>query len=185
LIKGLKKPDMVKRAEFEKVQEQYKYALESIKKKDGEIQSSKDQIEDLKKLKDKEQVADVARKYSKSDDEFERLRGIAAKALGKLKSATCAALFWDLRGDGYQPETSDECDNVHAAEADKEIYGDGVYRPNSELMIVGKAENAVRDLKNFLHGLKDEDFFTRFEEENEYPADIGVQKFWQNQLGGF
>jgi len=184
-IKGLKKPDVVKRAELVKVQEQYNYALESIKKKDSEIQSLKNQIEELKKLKDKEQVAEFVRKHSSSDEEYERLRSLAAKALGKLKSATCASIFWDLRGNGYQPDTTDEWDNVHAAEADKEIYGEGVYRPNSELMIVGKAENAVRDLKNFLHDLKDEDFFTRFEEENEYPADIGVQKFWQNQLGGF
>jgi hypothetical protein len=127
----------------------------------------------------------VAANFSSTDDEFERLRSLASKALGKLKTATCAALFWDLRGDGYQPQSSDEWDNVHAAEADKEIYGDNVYRPNSDLLIVSKAENAVRDLKNFLRDLKDEGFFTRFEEEHEFPADLGVQKFWQNQLCGF
>jgi hypothetical protein len=185
LIKGIKKPDLVKREELDTAQDKSKRLLDLITAKDGEVGTLKEQIEELKKLKDKEQVAEFVRKHSSSDEEYERLRSLAAKALSKLKSATCAALFWDIRGNGYQPDTSDEWDNVHAAEADKEIYGDGVYRPNSDLLIVGKAENAVRDLKNFLRDLKDADFFMRFEEEHEYPADIGVQKFWENQLNGF
>jgi hypothetical protein len=186
LIKGIKKPDLVKREELDTAQAKSKRLLDLITAKDGEVGTLKEQIEALKKLKDKEQVAEVARKYSKSDEEFERLRSLAAKALGKLKTATCAALFWELRGDVFRPQTRDDYENIHAAEADKEIYeAGGCYRPNGERILVQNAESAVRELKNFLHNLKDENFFKIFEEEHEYPADLDVQKLWQNQLCGF
>src|SRR2546430_12943506 len=63
ILTSLPKPSLVSSEELAKAQEQYKTAVGEISTKDKEAQKLKEQIADLKKLKDKEQVDAVVRAY--------------------------------------------------------------------------------------------------------------------------
>lgn len=182
LIKGIKKPDLVKRVELETAQAQSKRLLDLITAKDVEIKNLKEEIVEMGKIRPLEEVKAVKRKFSSTQEEFDRLCAAASNALGKLKSATQAALFWELRGDSYRPTTEDDWSSVHEAEAVQEIIEGQI---NHDLRTVQKAEEAVRELKHYLQNLKDGDFLTDYEDENEFPADVGNQKFWHQELGHF
>lgn len=183
LIKGLKKPDLVQRAELEKAHVQYKRSLDTINAKDTEIGKLKAQIAELGKQKDAEAVRAVAAKFSSTDEQFEKLRKAASAALGEVKEATRAAIFWENRGDNYIPESEGDWDNARAAEAIKEVQEYESYiKPCSDHLRVERAQAAVKRLNTFLDKLKDDDFFQRFEEENDFSADLTNKEFWQRHL---
>lgn len=185
LIKGLRKPDLVQRAEFDKVQGQYKYALDSIKVKDGELRTLNERMAEMAKLKDAEAMRTFEAKYSSADKEFSRLCGEAKEPLTKLKRATWCALFWELRGEHFVPEDREDWDDVHTAESFEEVWcqeGESYCNLKTDHPRVQKAQRALENLKHFLENLKDENFFERFEEEHEFPASVGNREFWRKFL---
>ena len=185
VVKGLKKPDVVQRAELKKVQEQYIYVLDVVKGKDDEIRKLKAQMAELAKQKDAEAVRAVAAKYSSSDEQFKKLRKEASAALGEVKAATRAAIFWENRGDNYVPETEGDWDDARAAEAIKEVQEcENYIKPRSDHLRVQRAHAAVKRLTTFLDKLKDDDFFERFEKENDFSADLTNKECWELLLGG-
>jgi hypothetical protein len=186
VISGLKKPDLVQRAELEKAHAQYNRSLDTINAKDIEIGRLKAQMAELAKHKDAQAVRTVEAKFSTTGERFEKLRKEASAALSKLKPATTLALFWEIRGDVYCPKGEEAWDEVRDAEAVQEVRAvDEVCRPNADLLLVQRAQRAVEDLKSFLRDSRDRGFFARFEEEHEYPADVGHQKFWSKRLRHF
>jgi len=185
LIKGMKKPDLVQRAELEKALGQYKRSLDTINAKDVEIGKLKEQMAELAKRKDAEAVREVEAMFSGTDDEFFRLCSEAKQPLSKLKRATCCGLFWELRGEHFHPEDREDWDDVHTAESFQEVWcqeGENFCNLNSDHPRVGKAQRALRDLKNFLESSKDRSFFERFEEDHDFPASVGNREFWRKFL---
>jgi hypothetical protein len=183
LLKNLPSPGLVQRTELTEAQSQYQAALGDIQNKEQEIEVLEKKISDLEKCKDSTQVKKVLRKYSSTDEEFEELCADAKRALGKLKSATVDALFWQLRGERYAPTDSDDWAAAHEAEAIKEVSIDERgCEPDSSHPRVSSAEGAVNELKHFLNKLKDADFFEAFEEEHQFPADVSNKEFWDEFL---
>ena len=182
-LKNLPAPEMVQRAELIEAESQYRAALEEIENKDEEIEALEEKISDLEKCKDASQVKKVMRKYTSSDEEFEKLCEEAKRALRKIKSATVEALFWDLRGERYLPREPEEWDAIRDAEAIKEVSTDERgCEANTSHSRVSKAEDAVNELKHFLSTLKDDKFFEAFEEEHDFPADVSNKEFWDKLL---
>jgi hypothetical protein len=186
LIKGMKKPDLVQRAEFEKAQGKYKYAVEMIKAKEAEISKLSKQIDELKALKDAAQVKAVAAKYSSSEQQFNRLQGQAQSALKKLCRATRIALYWRMCDEPYNPEGRDAWNEVETAKTERELWineGESASAElNDEHPRVQTAETALRELKRFLEEKKQEDFVAELTEEDEFPIEISNKEFWRNYL---
>jgi hypothetical protein len=183
ILKNLPSPEIVQRTELTSIQKQYQAALEEIQNKEQEIEVLDDKVSDLEKCKDATQVRKVLRKYSSSDEEFERLCEDAKRALRRIKTATVEALFWELRGERYILADSEQLAAAQEAESIKEVSLDEHgCEPDTSHPRVSKAEDAVNDLKHFLSKLKDDDFFEAFEEENQFPADVSNKEFWDKFL---
>lgn len=183
ILKKLPAPDFVQRAELTKAKSQYLAALDEIQTKEAEIKTLNDKIGDLESCKDATQVKKVLRKYSSSDEEFEKLCNAAKRALSKLKSATVEALYCDLKGERYRPDNPDDWAAVQEAEKIQEVSADERgCEPDTSHPRVRKAEEAVSELSHFLDKLDDAAFFGAFEEEHQFPASVTNKEFWDKLL---
>ncbi len=191
VLKALPGPTNVPVEKLREVQDKYQAALEEIGVKEKEAKSLKDKITDLEKCKDKDEVNDIARRYSSADEEFERICGAAKSAVSKLQHATRVAFYWKLRGDeGFEPEDAEDREAVRTAESFEEVYSnsffetskDRIYKPATTHPRVAKAENALQELQNFLNDPKDKDFVKHFEDEYQFPASLGNKDFWRKFL---
>ena len=183
IVRKLPQPDKVERSVLKETEEKYAASMQEVAAKEEQIANLEEQIADLEKCKDQAQVRKVQRKYSSSDEQFEKLCDDAKRALGKLKSATVEALFWDMRGERYVPREPEDWDAVRDAEAINEVSTDERgCEPNTSHKRVSKAQDAVNDLKHFLDTLKDDKFFESFEEEHDFPATVSNKEFWDELL---
>ena len=191
LMKSLPTPKLVSADKLKEAQDKYQGAIGKIGEKEKEAAVLKQQIADLGKCKDKDEVNAVARKYSSADEEFGRVCDAAKSAVGKLQHATRVAFYWKLRGDeGFQPEDNDDWEAVRTAESFEEIFSNRffaasdskIYEPALRHPRVAKAENALQELQNFLSDPKDKDFVKRFEDEYQFPASLGNRDFWRKFL---
>ena len=182
-LKNLPAPELVQRAELIEAKSQYQAALEDIQSKEQEIETLNDKISDLEKCKDSTEVKRVRRKYSSSDEEFEKRCHEAKRALSKVASATANAIYWDRRGERYVPTDQGDWTGAHEAEAIQEISVDERgCEPDTSHPRVSKAQDAVNDLDDFLSKLKDNTFFETFEEEHQFPAKVSNKEFWDKFL---
>lgn len=182
LLKALPRPTIVPAEKLKDAQDQYQAALTEIGVRDRDIQSLKSKICDLEKCKDAAQVKTVARKYSSADDNFTQLCRAAAATLDKLRKATRCALYWEFREEKYHPSGDYEWDEVREAESVEEVRvvesEDVHVSSRTEHPRVAKAENALRELDDFLHRPGDSLFADRFKDEHDFPASIGNKDFW-------
>jgi hypothetical protein len=183
ILKSLPSPEMVRRTELKEAQAQYQSALKEIQNKDEQIETLNAKISELEECKDSTDVKKVRRKYSSSDEEFEKLCHDAKRALSKVASATAEAIYWDRRGERYVPADQSEWTDAHEAEAIQEISVDERgCEPDSAHPRVNKAQDAVNNLDDFLSKLKDHTFFEAFEEEHQFPATVSNKEFWDKFL---
>jgi hypothetical protein len=167
----------------EKVQGQYTYALESIKKKDGEIGKLKNQISDLEKLKDKEQVREVAKKYSTTTEQFDALCEAVKEAFGPLHQITIETIYRDRRGHVVPLDSREKSDEAVAAEDVKQVVLDERgCTLNTENQKVWDAKRALDELDTFISNIRDNHFLEEFEAENGYLPDVTDKNFWKDHL---
>ena len=185
VIKSLPTPKIVPADKLKEAQEKYQGAITKILEKDKVTALLKQQIADLEKCKDKDEVNAVARKYSSADEEFERLCEEAKEILKKLQHATRLALYWDIRGEGYKPTDQDEWDAVRSAVDVQEVYdpqGEIYCSLNLEHPRVLKAQEALYSLRNFLTDSKSNAFLKRYEIDYQFPASLMNKEFWRKSL---
>jgi len=186
LIKGLKKPDLVQRAEFERAQGQYKRALDTINAKDGKIGKLNAQIAELKKCKDGAQVEAVTAKYSTSEQQFSKLQQQAQNALKRLERATRVTLYWDMMGEHYSAKGDDEWNEVETAKAENEVTiyqgEDACAVLNEENSRVATAKQALNELNDFLNNDKQREFVDDMTEKLQFPIKLSNKEFWRNFL---
>ena len=186
VIAAIKKPDHVSRAEFERLQGQYKTALNDAGEKDAQVKKLKDQVAEFEKIIPKEQAKPVTEKYSESPALFKRYQQHAQAALKKLKPATRVALYWRSCGDRYIPKGQDEWDDVEVAKGETEVEvneGETVWvSENDSHPRVEAAMNALTNLYEFLEEEKHMDFVHELTEERGFPIDLKNKEFWRNYL---
>lgn len=183
IIKKLPKPSTVNRSELEQAERNYQQALDEIESKDEEVDDLKAKIADLENCKDAGQVKAVRKKYSSEREEFEELCIAASHALADLEWVTKEAFYQAMRENEYLPEPEDR-DLVKRAEEHEEIQeGHTGYIPNDPHPKVSTAQNALRELSDFMEKLEEEsDFPTDFVEEKDYPFSFTNRKFWNEHL---
>jgi hypothetical protein len=186
LIAALEKPPMVSRAELENARLQIQTAVGEIASRDKQMEKLKAQILDLEKCKDREQVNAANQKHSTDPVQFEQLVAGAKETLGKLCRATKKAIFFEGRGDHYTWDGKDEWNEVQEAEQVEEVEIVNDYnrycKPRAEHIRVGKAQDALRDLAEFLKDEAHFDFAAKLEDEHGFPMRLSNKEFWHEIL---
>jgi TIR domain len=178
ILKSLKKPAVVTRTEFNKIvaeRDEYKREYE---KADGEIAKLQKTFSEVSRLKDKQQVARVRRKFSSADEQFESLVDGASKVVAPLDSVVREALYQSLRGEDFYPGDNWGDDPRSAEENGLLTRDDGEFSPNSSHPKIKKALAALHALRQFVEE-PPEGFDAAYEDEHEDTFDFGNRSFWQ------
>jgi len=182
LIKSLPAPKLVSADKLDEAQNKYQGAIAKIGEKEKEAALLKQQIADLEQCKDKDEGNAVARKYSTTQEQFEKLVQNAKGALEKVKQITAAAVFAEQAGHPCFPADGEWPEALNALQI-QEITreGDRVY-PRLEHIRVSKAQTALQELDGFLKAEANAEFLFKLEQDLEFPPNIANKEFWHRYL---
>jgi hypothetical protein len=185
LLKGLPRPKVIKPEEFEKLKSEKADYCREYEQADKENQTLKKKIEDLKKTKDKAQVAAVERKYSSEWDAFDDLVEKAAKHLSRFDSVVVEALFQRFRGADFRPSAErwgdDPMDAVEEGLLDVD-EDEGTFNVNENDPKIKKSLAALRELRRLLDEEASEGFHTQYEHKFDETLDMKLRPFWDRHL---
>lgn len=182
LIKSLPAPKLVSADKLGEAQNKYQGAIAKIGEKEKEAALLKQQIADLEKCKDKDEGNAVARKYSTTQEQFEKLVQNAKGALERVKQITAAALFAEQGDHPCFPADGDWPEAMNALEI-QEIKRemDRVY-PRLEHIRVSRAQAALQELDEFLKSEVNAEFLFKLEQDLEFPPNVANKEFWHRYL---
>lgn len=178
ILKDLKSPAIVTRAEFNKIVTQRDEYKSEFEKADGEISKLQKTLAEVSRLKDKQKVAEVRRKFSSADEQFDTLVEAAANAVAPLDRVVCEALYQHLRGEEFYP--GDEWgENPRVAEEEGLLTrDDGEFAPNAEHPKIKNALAALKALRLFIEE-PPEGFAEAYENEHEDTFAFENKNFWR------
>ncbi len=183
VLSSLEGPSSVPAESLKAVEEKYQAAMTEVGNKEKEARTLRNQIDDLEKCKDSDQVRLVDRKYSSSQEQFEKLVALLKTAFGKVRRATISAIFCERRDEFCHWADRDEREDVREAEQRQEVivYNDH-YTPNPEHIRVAKARDALRELDQFLRDKSQTDLIAKLEGDYEFPINLKNKEFWHRVL---
>jgi len=186
LLKSLPKPKIIKPEDFKKLKSEKEEYKREFDKSDEENQTLRKKIDELKKAKDKVQVAAIVRKYSSEWKTFKELVEGAKEQLSRFDRVVIEAFFQWFRGGDFRP-TSDDW-GEEPMEAVEEGFLDldedqGTFSINENNPKIQKALSALRELQTFVQeGGASEKFSKQYEEKFEENFDMRLRPFWERHL---
>ena len=182
LIKSLPAPKVVPADKLKEAQDKYQGAIIKIGEKEKEAAVLKQQIADLEKCKDKDEGNAVARKYSTTQEQFEKLVQSAKNALGKVHQITATALFAEQAGNPCFPGDGEWPEAMNALQIQEvEREGDRL-SPRFEHIRVSRAQTALQELTDFLKADANAEFLSKLEQDLEFPPNVANKEFWHRYL---
>jgi class 3 adenylate cyclase len=182
VLKSLPSLTTVPVEKLQEAQAKYRAALDEIGGKEKETTVLLSKIADLEKCKNKDEANAVARKYSTTQEQFEKLVQGAKGTLEKVKQITAAALFAEqaghpcFPGDGEWPEAMNALEIQEITRESNRVY------PRFEHIRVSRAQAALRELDEFLKAEVNAEFLFKLEQELEFPPSIANKEFWHRYL---
>lgn len=183
VIESLPSPQKVSLGKLQAAEGKYEAALKEIANKEKEMQALRAVNTDLEKCKDRDEVNDVVKKHSTTDEVFQELCEAAKRRLDELMAATKSAIFFSVRDENYIPRDREMWEEVHDAETVEEVYrDDNLCFPSEDHPRVRDAMEALEELGEFLCELTDKKFKRRFEAKNKFPLSLTNKDFWAKYL---
>ena len=183
LLKSIPKPKIIKPEDFEKLKLQVDDYKSEYDKADEDNQTLRKQIAELKKAKDKAQVAAIERKYSSEWEVFESLIEEASQLLGQFPRVVVEAFFQRYHGNNFRPKWDNWDDEPGEAEEEGLLVEDeGSFDINDDNPKIKKALAALRALREFVNETSSEEFGKQYEKRYEENFDLTLRPFWQRHL---
>lgn len=186
LLKKLQQQTLVPAADHAKLREKYDGAQEILKQQGEEIETLKGQIEDLKKLKNKDEVKKIVRKGMSEQQQFDELVQAVRKAAAKVPSSGVEVLFHEYNESDYvlgsryvheeEWEDAEQAEKDGYVEIDERRVTRNLANPKMQAAL-----SAITDLGNFMHGVH-ESFSEDFVEEHDVQFDLNSREFWREAL---
>lgn len=182
-------PPTVALARFEAIQKKLKEANEEIVELEQTNESLEKVASELKKAKDKKDVAKVFLKQLPVGSRFDKVTENASERLGQLGSEVRSAIYHHFRGSqfpmpqaGYS-DFDDRWNAINREEEDGYLKKDpeGNIELNEEDPEVSAAIEALNELKSFIDDHPE--LAEPYLEENKHPLAFRSRRFWEAQLG--
>lgn len=193
LIATLPKTDRVDRREYEELQQSYEAALAELKRKENERKFLSNTIEQLKSLKDAQQVQQLILSQSSDQEHFEDLFNEVVGAFSNLPQIVRKAIYEEQIGEIFFAEQDvyrGIRDREKADEALRSHYlsgydGEPRYKVRQGNRKVKIALGKLSELDEFLKKFKSDSTFGQWFEDT-YEVDIDEcltnEDFWKNYL---
>ena len=188
LLKQIDPPEKVPLAEHKELQEKYDGAMDELKAADMEADELREQIDALKKCKDKEEVLAVELESTGEWEAFMQLCSEAKDCMKRLPSVVCDAIFHDMNGLEFAPDDYHWDDVVEASKDDQLEISDRDISLNHSDPNISDAVCALEKVRDFL-GNEDSDdgpseqFWTKYTEKYRHNPVFGNQRLWGKHLG--
>lgn len=181
----LKGRSSIPAADFDKLKATYEEAQNTLLERDDTIDKLEERIRVLEKLKDREQVKEVRKRYTNEQQQFDELTSAFKKVSQKLPSKAIEALYYDHKGvDWAPPRFGNEhvWEDIEAAEQRGFVRIDGnAVSVDDSNPVIRAAQDALSELSSFMVSASQE-FIEAFEEEREYQFSLSNRGFWENYL---
>lgn len=186
IIATLPKPKTVTDKEFQEIKENYESAKKELKKMMADIDEATRINEELKKLKDKDEIRAVLLKSMNEKEKFDHILATTKEVLDRNDSVVNYALFKYYLGEDIiinnyfeQKELAD--DSKHASDNDYLIDNSGSYSLNMEDPSVSRSVDILNVLKEILDSLSPE-LYDLLEDEYNLRPKIENKRFWSDVL---
>ncbi|WP_419779836.1 toll/interleukin-1 receptor domain-containing protein [Maridesulfovibrio sp.] len=144
-----------------------------------EIDQKNIQINELKKLKDKDEVSQIEAKRLPEEQKFKQLCSIVKESLADFPTIVDDTLFCDTKGterrwkpsEDYREDWEEAIDNGFVCEG-----GDGLV-PDSSNPQICIAQEAIATLAEFMENCGPE-FIDSYEDQNQHQFSLRVRPFW-------
>lgn len=185
LLKSLPKSKSIKPEDFEKLRSEKEDYKREYEKADEENQVLRKQIEELKKTKDRTQVAAIERKYSSEWETSKNLVEEASEQLERFSPVVVEAFFQRLRGGEFRP-SSDTWGDAPMEAVEEGLLDldedEGTFSVNEDNPKIKKTLSALRGLRTFVDEGATPDFRKQYERKYEESLDMKIRPFWQRHL---
>ena len=184
---------IISQKKYEKVEKDYKDALEEIKVMDEKLDQKDALIEKLEQIKDKEAVKEIIYESMDSRDKFSELIGEAKERLSPLPYIVCEALYYYFRDECLTwPKYINDDDTEYIKSAIEEDY---LFDNGEEIELVeddpkiSDAMDSLRELSVFVWQTKEaessgdgESFSQYYKETYGHRLNFSSRRFWDEHL---
>lgn len=187
IIKNLPSPQVISLKKFEELNQKYQYSLTTIEGMGNEIKKLNNQITDLKRCKDQEEVREVEKKYLSQNEKFEKLLDNLRTHLKKMPNVVSLVMCKEFSGqDGVFFDPFEEPNRLKEAEDAVEseflTLSDKYFYLNRNDPKVFRALTTLKHLDKFLEKEATSEFYELFEEENDYQLSLTNRRFWDDYI---
>ncbi|MCE5242903.1 MAG: TIR domain-containing protein [Desulfobacteraceae bacterium] len=186
VLKGLPKPDTVSATEHDAIKARMKDTQEALEEAEQKVSLLEDKIKELKKLKNKVQVAKVEKQFSTQQQTFDELLEKVRGAFGKLPRIVTLVAFKERVTDEAIFNAFEDPELLREAEISTEheylTYGERGFYLNNDHPKIRRCKNALSDLSHFLESEAEAEIFQSFEEDNDYPLSLSNRAFWNEYI---
>lgn len=177
--KRIKAPSIISISEHKEALDRNNELLALVGDNEAKITEQALLIEELKKAKDKEEVAAVIYRHAGTKSHYEELLAKLKATLSSVPNIVKDVLYSDARGEPFSGDR-DQWEEIERAEKRHLIYYSDSersgYYPNSNHQKVANALTALRELGNLL--ANSPEFVEELSEQLGYPADLRNKDFW-------
>jgi hypothetical protein len=183
IIPHIRKPDTVSRAEFTKLEDHYKGAVEEIATLQGELRKKEALFDRIKSCKDAREVEAAILEDSDDAERFLMLTENARKALRRLPSVTQDAVFYRFFGSRMDTDSYDHSDIAEALENGfLTDDGWGEITANADDPLVSDAISEVETLGCYIETELTPEVSDAFSSQYKYAPSIQNKRFWEDVL---
>ena len=179
---------VVDREKYDSLQEKYQAALKRIEELEQEIKKKNKLLEQLKKVKSREEVDKVLLDSTKDEwEKFIKLVSIAQQSLKKVSSIVRKAIYKHYKMEKLEPKFLDSWEYSELEDAiDRQLII--CFDDNRECDInlshplIEEITEKLDGLKNFLEKETSMDFFELYREKYKHNPDFLSKDFWEEHL---
>lgn len=187
----LPRPELIERAELTKAKELTDEATKLYSERLDENRSLREQIELLKKAKDRQEVAAIEREFSTTEATYSQLLSKVSKLLKGLSPVEVRCIYAYHNDDYWAPareeselygsEIEQARDSEWVIEGTDE-YDQTTYSPNTDHPRTRPALAAIKELDDFISDQMPREMREQIEEGNKYLVGIRNREYWEKEL---
>ncbi|NBB72233.1 MAG: TIR domain-containing protein [Bacteroidetes bacterium] len=190
LYPNLPRPKKVDRGDLENAERRAETAMELRREAESRVENLEQQIRELERAKDAEEVQEIRKKYSDEDERYEAHLEDTRSKLEDLSASVIRSIYARHTANDWTP--SEQAWNWWGEELEREmdssrISSDERENPkylsaNPEHPEVGRAIHALQDLDHFLSSEISPEFSGYLTTKHDIPIDLDNREYWEKVL---
>lgn len=187
LLPSMPVPEVVSREEHQRLEERHDETMKELKAAEDKAQRLQQKIDEIKRCKDAEEVAEVMLDGLPEKERYDALVSEVKACLSRLPDSVIYALFKEQRGEKVMLDPIEHAyfhdDAVRASEDGFLVRDEGVVYVDEDDTGINEAQSALSSLLAFFEDEANYDFLDAQSESHEYPINLKNGRYWRAEFG--